>query len=95
MARGYSIRYSGSTWAGENPIKKEVNTLDKIFKLAENKSKSGGFDKGMTGISKRRGRNEWVFNGNFRRYSSVFWIDIRDPKLAALIQSKLRQNKYY
>ena len=93
--KGYTIRYSGSTWMGENPVKSEVNTLDKIFKLAENKTKSGGFSKTMTSLSKRKGKNEWIFNGNFNKYSSVFWIDVKNSKVANIIKSKLRQRKYW
>ncbi|KKM63594.1 hypothetical protein LCGC14_1509810 [marine sediment metagenome] len=91
--KGYSMRYSGSTWAGQNPVKKEVNTINKIFKLAENKSKSGGFENWT--FIERVGKGRWRFNGNYKRYSSVFWIDIHSPKVAMMIKKKLKQKKKY
>ena len=81
----YKINYSGSTWAGENPIKTEVDTLDKIFEKA---SHWGGFNE-VTRLY------NGVFLGNYENMSSVFNVDIFDKELQKEVENKLKSGKYY
>lgn len=88
MARNYKIRFAGSTFAGENPIKKDVNTLAKIIK----QGKKHGF-RNTTRVSKVKGKRKWIFNGNYIRKSSVFWVEIFNQKLANKIRNVIRRRK--
>lgn len=90
LKKGYKMRYSGSTWYGEPPVKKEVNTVEKLFKFAE---KHKFID--ATSIDKAKGEKGWVFLGNFKDYSSVFWVNVTDPKLARKIKAMLKNKARY
>lgn len=88
MNSGYVVEYSGSSFLGEYPVKKEVKTIDKIFKFAE-KYKFENY----TRVSKAR--KGWHFRGNFKTYSSVFYVHIYDKKIAMRVRGRLRNRKKY
>lgn len=86
MRKKYLILYSGSTWAGENPIKPDVNTLNKIFKTAK---EYGGFND-LTYLT-RWNKSGSFFRGNMVKLSSVFSIEIYDRNTHNLIRKKLKE----
>jgi hypothetical protein len=88
--KGYKILYAGSTFAGENPVKENQNTLEKIFKLAEKKK-----FRDSTSIHKVPGKNVWAFVGNYEKVSAVFNVKITDERVAKRVQTKLRNKKKY
>jgi len=95
---GYIILHAGSTWHGENPVKKEANTLRKIIDLSR---KYRGFEdftriKGMDEdpvLKRRFGFDGWHFWGNMKELSCVFEVVVYKEETArAIIEELKRQN---
>ncbi len=96
LKKGYRILYSGSTWLGENPVKRDSNTLNKIIDLSRN---YGGFEhftriKGIDEdpvLKQRFGFNGWHFWGNIKGFSCVFEVLIYEEETAREIIKELKK----